>query len=374
METDHTDSLIKIPEIKSDCHFWMIRTNDGVFFNEFISKQFIAIGWNLIKQDMFPLSKTRKELLEDEIKDKYKTNIPGMAISKCEKFCFTLQKGDIGVITGKDQIAFAVIGDYYEESPERLTERLEISINQKVHDKLLSSETKECPYCKRRKVDVISIIHDREKINPYLYKAMLLNKHSLSSLNQYSDTILSSCYDIYFWKGVLSFSFRIQTQDNISAIVLSNFIGSFASLLKGIEEKDISVKTALHSPGDVVLQIGNWLSNSSNYLWVFVILMALFGGKIGSIEFPSIWNVIKYFIERYDNQVSKQLDEEKRLLENKRLQEEITALQLDNDKKRQMEAAVQCLSQACDTLEIRPISKHIIDIDTIKAEIENNLR
>ena len=309
METDFINSLISIPEIPKNCRFWMVRTNDGLFFNEFITNQFIAIGWNSIKQSTFPLSKSQRESLESDIKDKYKTSVPGLAINKCERFCSELKKGDIAVITGKEQLAFAIIGNYYEENPEKFTEQLEIEANDKIHEGLYN-EIKECPYCKRRKIDIISIINDREEINPYLYKAMLLNKHSLSSLNQYSDTILSSCYDIYFWRGTLSFSFKVQTKNNINAVALSNFICSFASLLKNVDEKNISVKTALHSPGDIVLQISNWLSNPSTYLWIFVILMTLFGGKMGTVEFPSIWNVVKYFIERHDNQTAKQLNEE----------------------------------------------------------------
>lgn len=373
METDFINSLISIPEIPRNCHFWMVRTNDGLFFNEFITNQFIAIGWNSIKQSTFPLNKSQRESLEGDIKDKYKTSVPGLAINKCERFCSELKKGDIAVITGKEQIAFATIGDYYEENPEKFTEQLEIEANDKIHEGLYN-EIKECPYCKRRKIDIISIINDREEINPYLYKAMLLNKHSLSSLNQYSDTILSSCYDVYFWRGTLSFSFKVQTHNNINAVALSNFICSFASLLKNVDEKDISVKTALHSPGDIVLQISNWLSNPNNYLWIFVILMTLFGGKMGTVEFPSIWNVVKYFIERHDNQTAKQLGEDRLQLENQKLQEEINALKIDNDKQKQINEAAQSLSQASETLEIRPISNRVINIEAIRAEMENNNR
>lgn len=371
MVTDFVNPLINIPKIQKDCHFWMIRTNDGFFFDEFISKQFIAIGWNSIKQNAFPLSLNQKETLERTIKEKYRTKIPGMALNKCDRFCNELKKGDIAVIAGKEQTAFAIIGDYYEESPEKFTEQLEITVNDKFQNRLYD-EIAECPYCKRRKIEIISIINDRNKINPYLYKAMLLNKHSLSCLNQYADIILSSCYDIYFWRDTLSFSFKVQTQNNISAVALSNFICSFASLLKDVDEKNISVKTALHSPGDIVLQISNWLSNPSNYLWIFIVLMTLFGGKIGDFEFPSVWNVAKFFIEKHDNKALKELGEENLRLENEKLREEINSLRLDNEKKKQIDFAARSLSQASEALNIKPISNRIIDIDEIRKEIKNN--
>lgn len=370
---DSINDLIHIPQIQRNCRFWMIRTNDGLFFNEFISSKFIAIGWNSIKKNTFPLSNSQREILQDHIKTTYKTNSPGLAINKCERFYSELKKGDIAVITGKEQIAFASIGDYYEENVEKFTEQLEIDVNDKIKERCYHEIT-ECPYCKRRKIDIITIIDNRDDINPYLYKAILLNKHSLSSLNQYSDTILSSCYDIYIWKGTLSFSFKVQAQTNINAVVLSNFICSFATLLKSINEKNISVKTALHSPGDIVLQIGNWLSDPTNYLWIFVALMTLFGGKVGSVEFPSIWNVIKYFVERHDKQAAKQFGEEKLRLENEKLKEEIESLKLSNDKQRKLNDAAQSLSQSSEALKIRPISNQIIDIDMIRTEMENDNR
>lgn len=371
MATNGIGALMNIPEIQRNCHFWMIRTNDGFFFNEFVSKQFIAIGWNSVKKELFPLSMNQRELLEAEIKDRYKTKMPSMALNKCERFCNELKAGNIAVITGKERIAFAIIGDYYEEKPEKFTEQFEIDINDKLHDRLYKEVT-ECPYCKRRKIEVISIIDDRNEINPYLYKAMLLNKHSLSCLNQYSDIILSSCYDVYFWKDTLSFAFKVQTQDNINAVTLSNFIYSFTSLFKDVDEKDISVKTALHSPGDIVLQISNWVSDPITYLWVFVVFMMLFGGKIGNVEFPSVWSTIKYFIERYDNQTAKELGEEKLRLENEKLQEEINSLRLDNDRQRQVNLAAHSLSQSSEKLNLKQISNNVIDIESIRTEIKNS--
>ena len=37
-----------IPEIPEDTKFWMVRTKKGYFYDEFVSKRFVAIGWNAI--------------------------------------------------------------------------------------------------------------------------------------------------------------------------------------------------------------------------------------------------------------------------------------------------------------------------------------
>ena len=310
---ENMDFLMDIPLVKRGCQFWMIRTNDGLFFDEYINQGFIAIGWNSITKNTFPLSKEGKQALKIDLKGHYGSQVPGSAINKCEKFCMKLKPGDIAVITGKEQIAFAEIGEYYEENREIYNESLELEVNEKikrhssdmqeiavVEDKesvnkgfFLDPQTGQsslyeipvrtsrgtkkqnvlCPYCKRRKIKLLSLVHNRETINPYLYKAILLNNHSLSSLNKYADAILSSCYDIYLWRGNLWFALKVDTRKSINAVTLSSFIHSFADLLPTVQKEDISVKTALHSPGDIVLQVANWLSNANNYLWVFLILM-----------------------------------------------------------------------------------------------------
>lgn len=37
-----------VPIIPPTTHFWMIRTKKGYFYNEFLSKRFVALAWNNI--------------------------------------------------------------------------------------------------------------------------------------------------------------------------------------------------------------------------------------------------------------------------------------------------------------------------------------
>ncbi len=370
MDNAYTNELINIPSIQNDCNFWMIRTNDGLFYDEFINNEFIAIGWNCVRKHTFPIDKKQREFLEKEIKEKYNTNIPGMAINKCEKFCNSLKDGDIAIISGKSSIAFAIIGEFYEESPETFTEEYELAFNEKLKDNNFH-ETIKCPYCKRRKITLISVINNREEINPYLYKALLLNKHSLSSLNQYADTILSSCYDIYFWNGTLSLAFRVQKKTNIGALSLTEFINSFATLLQ-VEDENLSVKTAIHSPGDIILQIQNAIPDLNQMMWVFISVIFLFGGKVGNIELPSLFNVAKYFIDKHANKELNDLNKEKLRLENKKLEQEIESLKLDNNKKARMESAAESLSKAVNTLELKPINNKIIKLENIQIKSKDS--
>lgn len=51
----------KVPVISEDTNFWMVRSKGSAFYREFITKKFIAIGWNYInsttdlKNDMLPM-------------------------------------------------------------------------------------------------------------------------------------------------------------------------------------------------------------------------------------------------------------------------------------------------------------------------------
>ena len=40
----------KVPIISEKTRFWMVRTQKGYFYSEFISKNFVALAWNNIDQ------------------------------------------------------------------------------------------------------------------------------------------------------------------------------------------------------------------------------------------------------------------------------------------------------------------------------------
>ena len=65
-------SNFEIQNISKDSQFWMVRTQQGYFYSEFVYKGYIALGWNIIdkttnlgKQNVEGL----KVLLETEYKE-----------------------------------------------------------------------------------------------------------------------------------------------------------------------------------------------------------------------------------------------------------------------------------------------------------------
>lgn len=67
-EDDILEGLLhfSIPVIPDDTRFWMIRTQKGYFYDEFLAKKYVALAWNNIDMST-DFSEQSKELLKDDI-------------------------------------------------------------------------------------------------------------------------------------------------------------------------------------------------------------------------------------------------------------------------------------------------------------------
>ena len=119
-ELEILDSILnfEIPQIPETTRFWMIRTQKGYFYSEFISRKFVAIAWNNIDRTT-NLSESSKEYLKDDIVMKYpEISRPSTVINKCNNFINGVNEGDILVIPsqGSKFVTFAIAGEYFEDS------------------------------------------------------------------------------------------------------------------------------------------------------------------------------------------------------------------------------------------------------------------
>ena len=348
--------------VSSKTNFWMIRTKRGFFFDEFLQKKFIAIGWNLITKSMIEpnkLTPTIEAGLKDDIKENYEEKKPGTALQKCVKFCNTLKEGDIAVIVGKDKVALAVIGEYFEEMSSDTSVENEKKINLLVEQAHYGVDLFTCPYTKRRKISVIKIIPDPEIISPYLQAALARNWHSLCNLNEYAELILSSCLDTFFFKNSFTITFRIRKQNDINVLELANFISGIARLLTNNQPEKVSIKTALHSPGDIILQ---FVGDLYDYINLLVCYVMIFGGKYGNIEFNSVFSMIMRFFNRKQLEHQNEVTLKQQELKNSLLEEQVKSASLDNLKK-MIELGIVDLEQ------LASISKNLeveLDYETTK--------
>lgn len=367
----YNQALFSVSSIAEDTNFWMVRAKRGFFFDEFLSNEFIAIGWNSVTQAMINpmLSKSQSDGIKEELKETYGESRPGTALNKCIRFCYELKSGDIAVIVDNNRIAFAYIGEYYEDTSKRLSVEFEKEIHQQIEKANPNLDRFDCPYIKRRKIKVIKVLGKNDVISPYLQTALARNWHSLSDLNDYAELVLSSCFDTFIFRDKLTITFRVRKKEEINVLDLSNFVLNAAKLLSDDQPEKVHVKTTLHSPGDVILQIWNFVQE--NALPLLMCYVAVFGGKVGDYEFNSLLGIVKNIINsKYDKQKQelelRKLSAEVNLIEQQALEKELE--NIEKKRKLQIESIDTysgSLATAAENLEIEPCSATIIDITNI---------
>ena len=323
------------------------------------------------------MSPIHSDKLKEEIKGIYGESRPGTALNKCVRFCYELKEGDIAVIVDNNRMAFAYIGEYYEDTSGQLSVGLEKEVHQQIGKANSHADKLICPYIKRRKIKVIKVLDEEDVISPYLQTALARNWHSLSNFNDYAELVLSSCFDTFIFQNKLTVAFRVKKKEQINVLDLSNFVLNAAKLLSDDQPENVNVKTTLHSPGDVILEIWNFIQE--NALPLLMCYVAVFGGKVGNYEFHSLLGIVKSMINaKYDKQKQelelRKLSAEASLLEQQALEKELENI----EKKRELQLTSvdtysPSLAAASKSLEIEPCPATITDLtDIIKAHQEES--
>lgn len=84
-----------VPVIPRTKRFWMIRTKKGYFYNEFISKRFVALAWNNITQNTDFSESSRDSLKDDILMEFNEIQRPSTVINKCISFINEIHTDDI---------------------------------------------------------------------------------------------------------------------------------------------------------------------------------------------------------------------------------------------------------------------------------------
>ena len=257
---------IQLPTIDQNTNFWMIRTEQGLFYEEFLSGQFIALRWNEIDSNFLKSIKATKDdekRAKEFIQERY-TDIKrgGSVLSKCRKFVYEINEGDILMIPGKTDIAFGIAGEYYE-SDDTAENEDEFLLNREFY---LDLDSYECPYKKRRTIELIKRV-PHSKINPNLYKA-LISYHGINDLWDYRGFVLQAMYEVYYYENQLAITFEITQEKGIDAIDFADFIGSTAETIRTFCPGEVHSRMNLNSPGDLtfLVEISEALVASANIL------------------------------------------------------------------------------------------------------------
>ena len=288
-------------QIPTSTRFWMIRTKKGYFYNEFLSKSFVALAWNNITSSS---NFNDIDSLADDILLNYpEIQRPRLVINKCKSFINEVKKGDIIVIPSKGSslVAFAIAGDYYEDQNKTLD--IEKTVINRIEQKEVVINDVSCPYKKRRHIQIIKIVRS-ENINYHLYRA-LSSYHGINNLDPYATLILDQLYNYYTFGSETHIVFNVTKEKNIGLLELSKFLyGVTDSLASIIPQETISTKLALESPGDIVINIFNFICD--NYLPIIAMIVFLGGGSFLTIKLPGVPQIIKDILSiKSDQQMKK---------------------------------------------------------------------
>ena len=286
-------SLLKIPSVPENIHYWIIRTNGGDYYEDFTLHEYISISWDYVslsilytKDDdeikrlieVYEKMSTTPGDSDDESDGTTKGKITAI-LNKINRFVFEINKGDIILIPSKnsDRIAIAeVIGDVYE------TENY-------VESYLQANPTTEivpCPYRKRRKIKILKTITTGQ-MDIYLAKGFN-SQHALSSMDEYAPYINRTIYGIYSKGNELHTTLHAGHPNGLTLkelVELSTKLEETASSIAHqceipFDSSQVEVKLNIHSPGLIEL-IGS-LSGAGIVLslLMFTVNNLINGGKL----------------------------------------------------------------------------------------------
>lgn len=259
--------LLKIPNISTDRHYWIIRTNGGDYYDDFILHQYISIAWdyatltclNTQNEDSVKRLISVYESSNDNDIDLDDENTDGSAkgkitaiFNKLHRFVFEITKGDIVLIpsANSDCITIAeVISDVYET-----TNYVEMYLKENP-----DTEIKPCPYYKRRKINALKTIKKGE-MDIYLSKGFY-SQHALSNMDDYAPYIDRTIYGIYSKGDEIHTTMLAGHPNGLTLkelVSLSTFLNDSASALAQqcdipFDSSEIEVKLNIHSPGLIEL-------------------------------------------------------------------------------------------------------------------------
>lgn len=278
-------------DIPETTRFWMIRTKKGYFYEEFLTKNFVALAWNDITDST---NFNDLDALSDRVLINYpEIKRPSLVINKCKNFIYEVKSGDILVIPNKGSsiIAFAIAGDYYED--QNKTVEIEHAVIDRIEDKDIVIHEVNCPYRKRRHIQIVKIISTKG-LNRHLYRA-ISNYHGISNLDTYSTIILDQLYNYYTFKTETHIVFNVKKQSPIGLRELAKFLHSVTDILSTVvPDENISTQLTLESPGNIVLSLQDickWLAD--NYLPLIGAVVFLGGGSFLTVKLPGAVQILK---------------------------------------------------------------------------------
>lgn len=248
MEYFDAEKLIKyIEPIKDETNYWLVRTMGGDFYDEYVDKNFIAIGYNEITVDdlthLPQKEKPARKILQEMLKGRKESiRNTGYPASQMLRFAREMKVGDIVVVPAPSsyKVTFGVIeSDLYQETMN-------------LHAALA------CSFAKRRNIKWIrtSMRHSL----PAELQLMFNSRHIISEISAYAPFIDNFLNDFYT-KGDMTYLVLRVKQEGILSADDFTLVGDLMDLFNdystknrlGLTSHDIKMKMSVQSPGDILV-------------------------------------------------------------------------------------------------------------------------
>ena len=316
----------QIPVISHDRGYWFVRTEGGLFYNQFVRHGVIAIGYNELTPEkiaeIIRYARRPKKALMDYIKKNHPSiKRPGLAASQLLRFLTEIKAGDIVIIPGinSTELTFGVVTN-------GTTIRIDFPQEENQYN---------CDYLKAKHVDWIKTVR-RSSLNPELY-SMFFARQTIVNGQDYATYIDSTINDIYTKNGKTHLVVRVDRHQGIYAHHLFN-LG--LQLLEATDQflqenqidedtEKVEVKTHLNSPG--FFELAGYATGA--VATVALLLVAVSGGDFVSetlgikMKTPGILKALStYLNEKKKRELLAQLSAELQTKEPKDLLEIIKKL------------------------------------------------
>lgn len=262
-------SLLNIPELPTNRNYWIVRSNGGIFYDDFMMHDYIAISWDYITTNIMcnESELTIRAIIEsqekinpshddgDDAPDLEERGIKSKIttiFNKLQRFINEFSVNDIVLVPSKDsdRISIGIITSTVYEDSQYIQNYLSEDPD---------TELTLCPYSKRRKVKWIKHL-TKQTADIYLMKAFN-SQHALSNMNEYAPYIDRTIYPIYKKNNEVHSTLHAGHPNGMSLKELSDFAlhlnNTIANISEQFElpvnEKEIQVKLNIHSPGLIEL-------------------------------------------------------------------------------------------------------------------------
>lgn len=262
-----------IPVVEKS-NFWLIRTESGLYYDDFYANSFVGIGWDYasVHSIRYGTFDDLKKLIENNEHPKYKNEKARKSeytsiANKLIRFVEEIRAGDIVIIPSESSAKIS-IGEIVDD---------EVYEDTRFSNKFANDSVNICPFIKRRKVRWIKQ-QFKDEIDVYLFK--LLSCHqAIYSANEYAEFISRTIYPVYISDNKLHATFKAGHINGLSVDELVDLVGFINLLTQGADKNSVEVKLNIHSPGIIEIVSLVLASGVTISLVIFALNHFINGGK-----------------------------------------------------------------------------------------------